>query len=118
MPALSTITPAAVAAILPEIVLAKRIRLGAYQTEVILGNRRLSGADLKGEAQRWSVRYAAARNSALDKVWSALRGTGVDLVVATARHGRKVLEWRIAGMTLESWAAASERPGLAGMVPA
>lgn len=116
MTTLSQITPAIVDTVLPEGILFQPIRLGSYQIDVLTGRRRLSGADLSGEARRWSVHYARSRDAALERVRALLCGTGVQLVEVRGPRGLRQLQWRIAGLTCAQWASAAQRPGLAGMV--
>lgn len=50
---------------------------GQYQRGIVLGEYRLSGADLKGKARDWSGNYAASRKAILDR----LRAQGVPFTV-------------------------------------
>lgn len=116
MATLSLITPALVDTIIPTTVLEAPIRLGSYQIAVLRGSQSWSGADLAGKAKSYGAHYARSRKAALAKVRRAVNPFGLDLVVETRRHGRLVLAWRVAGMTIGQWERAAERPGLAGMV--
>ncbi len=118
MTTLFTITPAAIDAIIPAEVLEAPIRLGTYQVDVLVGRAAWSGADLQGKAAKYGAHYARSRKSALAKVRSAVRPYGLDLVVETGKRGKKTLAWRVAGLTVSQWEAATDRPGLAGMVEA
>lgn len=60
------------------------LRLGSYQESVILGYSRWSGADLRGEARRWSGRYAASR----DAILTACRRAGILAIYTRGAHGR------------------------------
>lgn len=113
---LSSFTPAAIDAVLPESVINTKLRLGDYQTDVLTNNRAWSGADLKGKASKWGARYAQSRREALRKVRAVVTPHGVDLVVVKGKRGKLSLQWTVAGIPLPVWSAASDRPGLAGMV--
>lgn len=115
MPALSTVTPSAVDALIPTQILEAPIRLGSYQISVLTGRSAWSGADLQGKARSYGAHYARSRKSALAKVRASVRPYGLDLVVEAGKRGKLTLAWRVAGMTLAQWEAAAECPGLAGM---
>ena len=44
----------------------ERPRMGDYAHDILDGVRALSGADLAGEARRWSSTYQSAREAAVD----------------------------------------------------
>lgn len=115
---LSSFTPAAIDALLPEEVINTKLRLGDYQTDVLTNNRAWSGADITGKASKWGARYAQSRRNALSKVNAVVSPHGVGLVVVKGKRGKLDLQWTVAGLPLPIWNAAAERPGLAGMVEA
>lgn len=45
---------------------------GVYQTELLLGRHTWSGSSLRGEARKWSARYADSRNGLVDRINEAL----------------------------------------------
>lgn len=53
---------------------------GWYQRQVVLGNARLSGSDLKGKARRFSGRYAASRANLLARLRAVGIEVGMDVV--------------------------------------
>lgn len=115
MTTLHTVTPASIDALLPEEVLHRPIRLGDYQTDVLVGRRAWSGADITGKASSYGARYAQSRHEALRKVRAAVNPFGIDLVVVKGARGKLSLEWTVAGIPLPAWTAAAERPGLAAL---
>lgn len=117
MTTLYTVTPRALDAlnIIPEAVLERPIRLGDYQTDVLVGRRAWSGADITGKAAGYGRNYAQSRHEALRKVRAAVTPFGVDLVVVKGARGKLTLEWTVAGIPLPAWAEAAERPGLAAL---
>lgn len=61
---------------------------GSYQKGLILGEYRLSGADLRGSAKNYSGSYARSRRALIKRLWNA------DITVREAvlqRRGRRVL---------------------------
>lgn len=60
---------------------------GSYQRALLEGQENLSGSTLRGEARRWSSRYAESRHNLLDRMdregvlWEERRGD----------HGRRIL---------------------------
>jgi hypothetical protein len=60
---------------------------GSYQEGLLLGRESLSGSTLRGEARRWSGRYAESRRSLLGRMSDA----GIAWCEATGPHGRRVL---------------------------
>jgi len=64
---------------------------GSYQRDILTGSAALSGADLRGNARKWSSKYAASRRAALDSGQKAVAAHGWRLTERRADHGRRVL---------------------------
>lgn len=116
MATLHDIAPMSIRALIPKGELKRHLRLGKYQIAALRGDYAWSGADLRGKAAKYASHYARARHNALEKVRAAVMPFGVDLVVIRGKHGKLSLQWTVAGMPLQTWNAAKQRPGLAGMV--
>jgi hypothetical protein len=67
--------------------LALSICRGSYQRSVVQGYSRLSGADLRGRAKRYSGRYAASRANLLTRLESA----GISVSEDRGQHGLRIL---------------------------
>lgn len=80
-----------------------------YATQVLIGNRRLSGADLKGTAKRYGAHYAAIRDS-VTSIWTHLGGS----VIRLRRGGRVMLALvgpdQLHGTTTCGWAIVRQDP--------
>lgn len=61
---------------------------GCYQRAIVTGRARLSGADLRGRARKWSASYARSRAALLRRLRADAR-----LVVREERgaHGLRIL---------------------------
>ena len=62
-------------------ILASGVRLGDYQRELLRGERRWSGGDLRGRAAKWGLGYRRSR----DRV--------AELILAEAARQGVVVEW-------------------------
>lgn len=60
---------------------------GPYQRALLLGEARWSGADLRGYAARWSVRYKLSRASLLAR----LRERGLTVIEIAGHAGRRIV---------------------------
>jgi len=59
----------------------------SYQHDLLAGHARWSGADLRGKAQQWSVRYKLSRLALIRK----LRAAGLAAEVVKTSHGKMIL---------------------------
>lgn len=64
---------------------------GCYQRDVLAGEARLSGADLRGKARRWSCRYKDSRESAVRRGGAAVAAHGWQLEEARGARGLRYL---------------------------
>lgn len=53
--------------------LARRVARGSYQRAILSGRQRVSGADLRGRASNWGMRYARSRSAVIGRFARALR---------------------------------------------
>jgi len=60
---------------------------GDYQRAIVLGQARLSGADLKGKARKFGARYAASRKAILSRMTDA----GIPWAETRGEHGKRIL---------------------------
>jgi hypothetical protein len=52
---------------------------GSYQEDLLSGRENWSGSSLKGDAKKYSVRYARSRDSLLERMQDAVRSSGWSL---------------------------------------
>lgn len=66
---------------------ALKLARGSYQRAILTGWARLSGADLRGKARKWSGGYARSR----DAIVARVRAAGIPITEARGAHGLRYL---------------------------
>ena len=65
-------------------IIADQLARGSYQRDLVAGNARWSGADLRGKAARYAGHYASSRHSLVRRLRAA--GLSVECTMIARRH--------------------------------
>ena len=65
-------------------IIADQLARGSYQRDLVAGNARWSGADLRGKAARYAGHYASSRHSLVRRLRAA--GLSVECTTVARRH--------------------------------